>query len=59
MRTKKINGSRRFTEIKVKKTCSVVYTSKLNFGKISREDLLCTYESVKRMDIENLITRAL
>ena len=48
--TKKINGGLRFTEIKVQKNVRSTLRNRLKFGKMSREDLLCTkmYKNVQK-----------
>ena len=40
--TRKINGGRKFTEIKVQKPRVLMCVNRLKFGKISRKDLLGT-----------------
>ena len=40
--TRKINDSRRFTEIRVQKNVRSILRNRLKFGKLSRADLLCT-----------------
>ena len=40
--TRKINGGRKFLEIKVQKKLSYNVRNRLKFAKICRKDLLCT-----------------
>ena len=55
--TRKLNDGRRFKEIRVQKNVRSILRNRLKFGKISREDLLCTKiwpkEHVKNDDRNN------